>query len=379
MKIFERKQEAAIRKDLEKKLVLLSGPRQVGKTTLARNLAGSSQYLNFDSLDDRQILFERSWDRSRSLIIFDEIHKMKNWKSWLKGIYDTEKAKNQFLVTGSARLDLAKKVGDSLAGRFYAHRLHPLDVKELVPQFTPEKALESLLRFSGFPEPFFSQSEEEARRWRRGHLDIILRQDLLSLESVRDISTMETLVALMRSRGAKQISYANLARDLEKDPKTVKSWFGILESLFVFFKVTPYSKNISKSLLKEPKYFFYDLGQLTSSEGEKLENLVALALKKEIERLEDQTGRKGDLYYLQTKEKKEVDFLVLVEGLSPLLVEVKASDTQLSSGLAYFMKSFKNPRAVQLVRNLRPEQEKTFENGIEIRAMAPWLATFSLE
>ncbi len=378
MEHFERSIQNAVLQDLKKKMVLLSGPRQVGKTVFAQNLSRQFQYLNFDSLDDRAILLARSWDRVQPLIIFDEIHKMKNWKSWLKGIYDKEKEKNKFLVTGSARLDLAKKVGDSLAGRFYAHRLHPLDIKELRNSMAPEEALSALLRFSGFPEPFFSQSEDTYRRWRLTHLDIILRQDLISLESVRDISGIETLVMLMQSSAGKQIAYANLAQDLERDPKTVKSWLQLLENLFVMFKVIPFSKNITKSLLKEPKFYFYDLGRVTSGEGEKLENLVALALKKELDRVQDQTGRKGNLYYLQNKERKEIDFLVLIEGLKPLMVEVKTSDSARSKGFSYFYGFFKNVRGVQLVKNLSQDQERTFDDGVEIRALAPWLASMDL-
>lgn len=364
--------------DLQKKPVLLSGPRQVGKTTLSQSLLPQYQYLNYDSLDDRKILNDRSWDRSKKLIIFDEIHKMRNWKSWFKGIYDKEKGKNQFLITGSARMDLIKKVGDSLAGRYFSHRLYPLDIKELRKQIRPEEALNSLMRFSGFPEPFFEQSEDYYRKWRSTHLDIIIRQDLLSLESVRDINGIETLVMLLQHRAAKQIAFANLARDLERDPKTIKSWCQLLENLFVVFKVTPYSKNIQYSLLKEPKYYFYDVARVLSGEGEKLENLVALSLMKEMDRIEDSTGRRGALHYLQNKQRKEIDFLVLIEGLQSLLVEVKSSDASRSEGFNYFGKFIKNYKGIQLVKNLSQDEERTFEDGVEIRALAPWLAEMDL-
>src|SRR4030043_1317178 len=185
-----------LKRDLERKIVLLSGPRQVGKTTLSRQLLEPYVYLSFDSGPDREMIRKLEWDRKVRLVIFDELHKMKNWKSWLKGVYDTEGVPPAILVSGSARLDLFRKGGDSMAGRFFSSRLPPLSVREACEYLgeTPEDAVRDLLRLGGFPEPYLSKDEEAARRWRRTHIDTIIRHDLLDLERIRDLKSIEILI-----------------------------------------------------------------------------------------------------------------------------------------------------------------------------------------
>ncbi|NBX93674.1 MAG: hypothetical protein EBQ85_10640 [Proteobacteria bacterium] len=182
-----------IQEDLKKKIVLLAGPRQVGKTTLSKALVKEYEYLNYDSSKDRKIVRQTAWRKDVELVILDEIHKKLHWKSWIKGIYDTEGIPPYFLLTGSARLDTFRKGGDSLAGRHFYFRLHPFTLKELKSQMDSEEALKRILKYGGFPEPFLSNSTQTAERWRRTHLDVILRQDLLDLERVREIRNIEFL------------------------------------------------------------------------------------------------------------------------------------------------------------------------------------------
>ena len=270
-------------KDLDKKLVLISGPRQVGKTYLAKSLSSDYIYLNYDNLDSHREIAERSWPRNKDLVIFDELHKMTNWKQWLKGIYDVEGVQSpspKILVTGSARLDTFRKMGDSLAGRYYLLHLLPLSVNEVSPSNSKE-VVELFLKLGQFPEPFISGIEEESRIWRKTHLDIIIRQDLLDLENISSIKKIERLVQLLADRVGSGISYANLARDLEVSAPTIKSWIQILEELYVIYLVRPFSKTLAKSILKEPKVYFFDIGQIKKAEL-RLENLVANHLYKKV-------------------------------------------------------------------------------------------------
>ncbi len=256
----ERYLEKFIHEDMKEKIILLSGPRQVGKTTLSRQLVESNSYLNYDSSSDRRVILAEEWSRDVRLVIFDELHKMKKWKSWIKGVYDSEGASPALLVTGSARLDTYRKGGESLAGRFFSFRLHPLTVKEIchLLEEKPSKALDDLIRFGGFPEPYLKKSDTFAKRWRRTHTDTIIRQDLLDLERVRDIKSIEILIDLLRTRVGSTTSYTSLANDLQVSIHTVKHWLQILENLYIIFPVRPYHKNITRSLLKESKYYFYD-------------------------------------------------------------------------------------------------------------------------
>lgn len=370
--------QSHILEDLPQKIVLLTGPRQCGKTTLAKQLRPNYDYFNYDSAEDRLMLQEKSWDRKKPLIIFDELHKMKSWKRWLKGIYDTEGIPPQLLVTGSARLDVHRKVGDSLAGRFFQYRLHPLDLKEATQywQDDPKKVFERLWDCSGFPEPFLKGDQTYYRRWRRSHIDIILKQDLVDLHTVKDIKAIETLVLLLKNRIGKSISYANLARDLECDANSVKRWLTLLENLYLIFRVTPYSKNISRSLLKEPKFYFYDHTYVEDDHGARLENFVACALLKELHYLEDTTGIKTALHFLRTKDGKEIDFLICLDDKPSWMLEVKWSEEILTKGFEHFEKFLPKINCVQLVKDLK--REKTYPNGAAVRALIPWLTEINL-
>jgi len=363
--------EEAIKKDLGKKIILLSGPRQSGKTTLSKMLDPDFDYLDFDYAEHRLIINEKSWDRKKSLLILDEIHKKKNWKSFLKGIYDVEGLRPPIIVTGSARLDTIKKTGDSLAGRYFHFRLHPFDIKELRNTLEPEKALEKLKKFGGFPEPFFEESDSFYKRWQRTHTDIILRQDLIDLEPVRSINQIETLIELLKNRVGSPISYASLAQDIECSPKSIKSWLQILENLYVIFPVRPYHKNIARAILKEPKYYFYDTGLINNSNGAQIENITACALLKELHFLEDVYGARTSINFIKNKQGKEIDFFIQVED-KKFLIEVKSSDDSLSPSFNIFEKYFPQAKRIQLVDEIN--KEKTYPDKTEIRKLDLWLA-----
>ncbi len=356
----ERYIEKYILEDLKEKIVLISGPRQVGKTTLSLMLTESRTYLNYDAASDRKIILAEEWDRDSQLVIFDELHKMKNWKSWLKGIYDTEGITPHLLVTGSARLDTYRKGGESMAGRFFRYRLHPLTVREISTYLdeNPKTSLDKLLKLGGFPEPYLKGSESYAKRFRRTHTDTIIREDLLDLEKVRDIKSIEIMLDLLRSRVGATTSYSSLANDLQVSVHTVKHWLQILENLYVIFPVRPYHKNIARSLLKESKYYLYDTGAVEGDIGAKLENTVACALLRELHLVEDTTGSKVALHYLRDKDKHEVDFLLLIDNVPVAMIEVKASDEHFSPSLFRFHRYLKDSKVFQLVYSLKKKKTK---------------------
>ena len=369
----ERYLNTALSEELGNKILLLTGPRQCGKTTLSKMLHADYQYINYDLAEHRLLLREKSWDRQRSVIIFDELHKMTGWKAWLKGIYDVEGLPPALLVTGSARLTAFRKTGDSLAGRHFQFRLHPLDLKEALA-FTDlgrDEIFDRLMTVGGFPEPFLNGTQRYYNRWKRSHVDLILKEELLTLSAVRDIQSIETLIELLRSRVGSPVSANSLARDLQKSPNTIQHWLKLLEDLYVIFKVAPYHKNIARALLKEPKYYFYDNGMVQGDEGTRLENLVACALFKEIHRAQDVDGENVDLYFIKNKDGQEIDFLVTREKQPYQLVEVKWKDASLSQNFKRFLAK-QSLKRVQVVGTI--EEAKSFPGGERIEPAKDFLA-----
>jgi predicted AAA+ superfamily ATPase len=372
----QRRIQKALTQDFGKKIQLLSGPRQVGKTTLSQLITSDYQYLNFDRAEHRQLILEAAWDRKRKLIIFDELHKMSRWKQWLKGIYDTEKSGPSLFVTGSARLDTYRKVGDSLAGRYFQYRLNPLTLNELKSvgeNFQAQESFKRLMDCSGFPEPYLDGSSIFYQRWRATHLDIILRQDLVDLETVSSIQGIEQLIYLLAQQVGSTVSYSSLARTLQVSDKTIKRWLGILESLFVLFRVTPYAHKQSQVISKSPKFYFYDIARVEGSEGARFENLVALALQSELDFMKDSFGKDLTLQFLRKKDGREIDFVIADRSRVHALIECKWRDGARSSnfGLAQEVAT-KSVLMVQLVAEL--DQEKTFVDGCEIRSAPEWLS-----
>jgi predicted AAA+ superfamily ATPase len=365
--------------DILSKIIMISGPRQSGKTTLSKSLIENALYFNYDFYQDREKLIHLHWPRDASALIFDEIHKMDKWKQWLKGYYDRYGIPPSIVVTGSAQLDSFSHAGDSLAGRYFHFRLHPIDIKEAVMYFhkTPQQAYDLIMMVGGFPEPFFRESERFYLKWQRTHLDIVLRQDLLDIYAVRSILKIETLTELLKKRVGSPISYRNLAQDLQVDSKTIMQWCMYLEQFYLVFKITPFHHNIVRSLLKEPKYYFFDVPRVEDI-GARLENLVACSLLKEVQFVQDTQGLNVSLHYLRTKDGVEVDFALVFKEKVLAIFEVKHSDATLSKSLKDFHQKINPKYTYQLVANLDKNDEYDTQEGIKIRDLVDFLAHFDL-
>ncbi|MBI5479474.1 MAG: ATP-binding protein [Deltaproteobacteria bacterium] len=343
--------------DLRRKMVFVGGPRQVGKTTLAKALLRdhfpSGRYFNWDYDEDRRDLLAKRWSDEDRLLVFDEVHKYPRWKQWVKGVYDVQGDRHAVLVTGSARLDLYRRGGDSLMGRYHYWRLHPFSLDEIPPRMKPAEALRRLLTVGGFPEPFLDGSERFARRWRRERFDRILREDIRDLEPLRHLSLLALFADLLRHRVGRQVVLANLAADLQVSPKTAKAWLEVLERMYVVFVVRPYTRNLPRAIQKPPKVYFFDTGDVIGDDGARFENLCAAALLKRLHLAEDHEGFRYELRYLRDKEGREVDFVVLKDGVLEELIEVKHGDDSVSRALGYYAERLRPRRATQIVGTLR--------------------------
>ena len=365
--------------DLNKKMVLLTGPRQVGKTTLAKAMMKDyrrPQYLNWDVTDDRRILIDQSWSPRSDLLVLDEIHKMAKWKAYLKGVFDGRPEDQAILVTGSARMETFRQTGESLAGRYFTLRLHPFSVREWVTltDADPDDALDRLIERGGMPEPFLADEIIQSERWRRQYFTDLVREDVLEFSRIHEVKAMRLLVELLRDRVGSPLSIASLARDLQVSPNTVAKYIEILEALYIIFLVRPFHRNIARAILKEPKAYFFDTGYLRGGVGPKWENACAAMLLKHVHFEQDVLGKASSLHYLRTKDGAEVDFVLCEEGTPTHLIECKHADNQLSFALSKFAGLFPQAMAIQLVRELSQEE---YRRPVSILKGADWLAELS--
>jgi uncharacterized protein len=353
--------EGPIRADLGQKMVFLSGPRQVGKTTLARHLLSNAPgYLNWDASADRRRLLKEELPVAE-LWVFDEIHKYRKWRNYLKGLYDSRRRGQRILVTGSARLDFYRFGGDSLQGRYHMWRLHGLSVAEL--GFDKLSDLKQLLQLGGFPEPFFSGSERQARRWSREYAARLVRDEIADLERVQDLGSLELLSLRLPELVGSPLSLNALREDLQISHKTVSSWANILERVYAIFRLPPFGTPKLRAVKKEQKHYHFDW-TLVEDRGARFENLVASHLLKWTHFQQDSEGRNVELRYFRDIDGREVDFIV-TDGRKPVrAIECKLSDEPISKALRYFKQRFPDCDAWQIAL----DGKKDYVSSDEIRA-----------
>jgi predicted AAA+ superfamily ATPase len=354
-----------------RQMALVSGPRQVGKTTTCRSI--SNRYLSWDNADDRRLILRGQASLSEALQLhvlraktpvatLDELHKYTKWKRLLKGFFDSYGDRVRLIVTGSSRIDVFRRGGDSLMGRYFLYRMHPWSIAESLRTDLPQKEVHppqeitsadwnALWEHGGFPEPFLRRDTRFTRRWRSLRYEQLSREDLRELARVADLGTLETLMQILAERSGQQLVYSNFAREIQVSVDTVKRWIDLLARLHYGFTVRPWFSNIAKSLRKEPKWFLRDWSGV-ADDGARAETLVACHLLKAVEGWTDLGLGDFGLRYLRDKQKREVDFLVVKDRKPWFLVEVKMSDKALSPWLEYFQAQTNAPHAFQAVMNL---------------------------
>ena len=331
--------------DLKRKMVFLGGPRQVGKTTLAKRLLrGDAGYFNWDFGEHRQKILKMEFPK-QPLLVLDELHKYRKWRNYLKGLYDVKKDQYRILVTGSARLDYYRFGGDSLQGRYHYLRLHPLSAAELRIRTAAE--LGQLIALGGFPEPFYSGSADQARRWSREHREFLLQEELRDLESVHDMGQLELLMLRLPELVGSPLSINSLTEDLQISHKTIARWLEILERIYAIFRLVPFGAPKLRAIKKSLKHYHFDWN-VVADKGACFENMVAAHLLKWVQFEIDTKGRELELRYFRDIDGREVDFVVL-ENRKPLrLIEAKWSDNDIVPGLKYLKARFPAVEAWQI-------------------------------
>jgi predicted AAA+ superfamily ATPase len=369
----------------ESQMIFLSGPRQVGKTTISqstRDLTDQFLYLNWDELDHRQLIVQGGNSvtagldlaqvmGTKPILVLDEIHKYPLWKNFLKGLYDQFINKLHIIVTGSSRLDVYKKGGDSLMGRYFPYRIHPLSVAEILHQpsiesiLSPPKELDcnlfnQLYQFGGFPDPFLKSNPQFSRRWQRLRHQQLFREDIRDLNAITDINRLELLSKLIVEQAASEMTYSSLAKKIRVSVDTVSRWIEILESFYFCFLLRPWSKNVTRSLIKEPKVYLWDWSSI-SDPGARAENFIVSHLHKATNFWTDMGFGDFGLYYLRDLEKREVDLIVTRDDIPWFLVEVKLSHNgRINPNLKYFQQQTNAPHAFQVVIDKPHVQQDCF-------------------
>ena len=366
-----------------RQMILLSGPRQVGKTTVSKEM--SDMYLNWDRRADRMLFLKGEDEVARAagldirrsttpLIVFDEIHHYPKWRQFLKGYFDTYGDSSRTLVTGSARLDLQKRgKGDSLMGRYFPFRMHPLSTGELLrpvlptsethhAQELPEEDWRALIEFGGFPEMFCSRSNSFSLRWRRLRREQLVRIDVANDTNIRDLDQLDALAEILAGRSGQQIVYSSLANEVQTNEVTARQWIATLSSFFYGFTVRPWFRNVSNSIRKTPKWYMRDWSGI-KDDGARVETIIAGHLLKAVETWSDMGFGEYALYYLRDKNKNEVDFLVAKDGEPWMIVEAKNSDTKPTAALRGMQRQLGVGIALQVVADLPYDDIDCFAPG----------------
>ena len=382
MKSISRVYENVVRRHLEneRQMVFLSGPRQVGKTTLCECF--QTQYLNWDKGVDREAILSGEEQvakkagleqvrKSLPVLTFDELHHYKHWKRFLKGFFDGYGKNARILVAGSARLNVYKRGGDSLMGRYFPYRMHPLSLGELLhtdvgeteihvhQDSVPDELWSHLLKFGGFPEPFARGDSMFLRRWQRLRFEQLVREDIRKDTAIREIDQIESLARILSERSGEQISYASLGSEIQMNEITVRKWISTLSSFFYGFCLKPWSRHVANGIRKTPKWFLRDWSGIKDI-GKRNETLVACHLLKAVEFWTDIGLGDYDLFYVRDKQKREVDFLVTRDSAPWFLVEVKTSDKSLSPSLSHFQRQTGAQHAFQVVFDMPFEPVDAF-------------------
>jgi predicted AAA+ superfamily ATPase len=378
--IKERYLTSPVLEDLSQKMVFIGGPRQVGKTTFAREIVSrhfkAEAYFNWDNRTHRKSIMDGLWPGDADLIILDEIHKYKKWKTLVKGYYDVLKTRYSFLITGSARLDIYRKGGDSMLGRYHYYRLHPFSLAEVlgahsalkifrelaIPDQKASEELISLDKFGGFPEPLIKQNSRTLRRWHNEKADRLFREDIRDIHQIRDIYGVQRLGDILPDRAGSQLSINSLREDIDVSHRAVSNWMNVLESFYYSYRIFPFASKRFRALKKEPKLYLWDWSEIPD-DAARFENCVGSHLLKLIHFLQDYEGYRAELHYLRSIEKKEVDFLVTINGKPWFAVEVKLNDTNVAKSLHYFKKKLDIPFCYQVVRKSGMD---IFKDGIRV-------------
>ncbi len=359
-------------------VITILGPRQSGKTTLAKAFLPGYLYSNLEVPEEREFA---SQDPKAYLaqftdkVIIDEIQRVPILLSYIQGLVDADDTQQagRFILTGSHQLQLRAAISQSLAGRTAIVNLLPLSIAELSHQSMALNTFEDYC-FTGFLPRIYDRKLRPGTAW-SNYYQTYVERDVRLLINLKDLSLFEKLLKLLAGRVGQIINYQSLSNDIGVDQKTIKSWLVILEASFIVFKLSPYFDNFGKRVIKSPKYYFTDVGllsfilgirkkeQITRDPlvGHIFENMVVIeCLKSRYNQ-----GQLPDLYYYRDSNGLEVD-VIFQDGRELVAIEIKSAATFSSSqlkGLKKFKTIAKNVKKAYLIYN---SKALSLSDGIEV-------------
>ena len=355
-------------------MLFLMGARQVGKTTVSKSIAANfkrKEYFNWDVYEHRkkilsgqkfiEAIFPLEIPGEKPLIIFDELHKFSDWKNYIKGFYDLYKDYYNIIVTGSARLNIFQKGGDSLMGRYFSYTISPFSVGEISanplyglfrkPSLISQNNYEALYNYGGFPAPYIKRSKKGYLQWKRSRISQLFREDVRDLTNIKEVSKLELCAQLLEYQSSNILNRTTISKHIQVSIPTVNTWIETLKQFYYVFTIQPWAKNIPHSLIKEPKIFLNDWS-FVEDIGKRFENFIATHLKKSVDFWSETGMGEFELYYLRDKKQREVDFLVTKDGSPWMLVEAKTSVQSASKNLYYYRDLLNAPYAFQVTKNM---------------------------
>lgn len=319
------------------KAIAIVGPRQSGKTTLARDVFKGKRYVSFENPDDRRFMTEdpRGFlEMYHEGAIFDEAQRVPDLFSYLQQILDENPAKGQFILTGPNNFLLQENISQSLAGRIAYMYLLPFSNKEAETLMGKRQTLEDAIFKGGYPAIF--DNNIAPNKWLPNYINTYVERDVRQIKNISDLAKFEKVIKLCAGRVGQLLNMSSLAIEAGVDSKTIASWLSILQSSFIIYLLQPHHKNFNKRLVRMPKLYFYDTGlacsllginhadqiRLHPLKGSLFENFVINELVKE----RFNNNEPNNLYFWRDSTGNEID-IVIDKGTSLYPVEIKSGKT----------------------------------------------------
>lgn len=317
-------------------VVTITGPRQSGKTTLARTVFKEKAYFNLELMDNRE--FAQSDPRGflRKLpdgAVLDEIQRAPDLVSYIQGIVDEQQRNGMFILTGSQQFEVSNSINQSLAGRTALLKLLPFSISEVTSHYGSPDTDE--LIYQGFYPRLYDQKLNPTQAM-GDYFETYIERDLRQLIQIKNLSMFQKFVKLCAGRLGQLLNLNSLANDVGISHTTAREWLALLEASYIVFLLQPFHRNISKRLVKTPKLYFYDIGlasflmgiesidQIATHplRGNLFENLVVM----EFLKYRYNQGKRNNLNFYRDSIGNEIDLIYNV-AQHVLPIEIKAGET----------------------------------------------------